>query len=543
MVSIGSFLVRSRRARAQDGAGKTRRGRLGGWVAAVAAVGSLFCLTGCPWDPSPKPKTPAFPPEISPGSGSYTSVQSVTISDSTPGATIYFTQDGSTPTTASSVYIGPISVTKTETISAIATVNGYSASPVVSATYTLTLTAATPTFSPAAGSYSSPQSVTISDSSQGAKIYYTTDGTTPTTSSSVYSGPIAVNSSETLHAIASGGGNSTSDVASATYTIAGGKPIVTLLPPAADASTLSGYAYNVDPADKIVIYVLTNVWYVQPYVDAPFTDIESDGSWQSYTHPWDSIVVLLVDPANYTPQATEITNPALDPGVIAWTSYPSGPASVSFGGYTWGIKTTGNQPTDQFDPGPNFWSNDPTVVHVASDGLHLKINLIDGEWQCAEVYLPNSLGYGTYTVQIASPLDQLDQNTVAAPLFIYASTTQELDNEYSGANGLIPSPDNAQFVVQPYTVAGNIIRFVQPSTTQFTSQIEWRADHVTFTTWNSWTATPASSDVIKTWTYTGSYIPAVGQERVHINLWLLNGSAPVSGTGDEMIIHSFTYQP
>jgi len=69
---------------------------------------------------------------------------------------------------------------------------------------------------------------------------------------------------------------------------------------------------------------------------------------------------------------------------------------------------------------------------------------------------------------------------VAAPLFIYALPTRRLDNEYSGAGGLIPNPDNAQFVVQPYTVPGNIVRYVQPSTAQFTSEMEWRADHVTF---------------------------------------------------------------
>ena len=227
-------------------------------------------------------------------------------------------------------------------------------------------------------------------------------------------------------------------------------PSVTINTPAAGDSQLSGYAYNVDISKiKVVIYVLTNQWYVQPYIDAPFTNIAADGSWSSYTHPWDSIVVLLVDPATYTPAPTEITNPALDPGVIAWTEYPPSNVYLDFGGYTWNIKTTGNTQGDQFDPGPNFWSSDPSVVNVAPDGLHLKINQINGEWKCAEVSLTKSLGYGTYTVQVNSRLDQLDKNTVAAPLFIYAGTNQELDNEYSGPGGLIPSPQNAQFVVQP----------------------------------------------------------------------------------------------
>ena len=323
-----------------------------------------------------------------------------------------------------------------------------------------------------------------------------------------------------------------------------GQPAVTLDTPAPGASQLSGHAYNVDTNTiKVVFFVLTNEWYVQPFVNSPFTNISADGSWTSSTNPWSSIVVLLVNPANYNPAATEITNPALDPNVIAWTVYPPGPISVNFSGRTWGIKTTGNVSGNQFDPGPNFWSTDPSVVNVAADGLHLKITEINGVWQCGEVYLTQSLGYGTYTVQVASHLDQLDQNTVAAPLFIYAAPGQELDNEYSGTGGLVPSPYNAQFVVQPYTVPGNIVYYVQPSTAQFTTQMEWRSDHVTFTAWNGWSSVPTPSDIIYQWTYTGAYIPPPGSERVHINAWLLNGNAPVNGVGDEMVINSFSFNP
>ena len=79
--------------------------------------------------------------------------------------------------------------------------------------------AATPTFSPAAGSYSSPQTVTISDTTSGVTLFYTNDGTTPTTSSAVYTGPITVNSTETIKAIAAGSGYTNSAVATASYTI------------------------------------------------------------------------------------------------------------------------------------------------------------------------------------------------------------------------------------------------------------------------------------------------------------------------------------
>jgi hypothetical protein len=322
------------------------------------------------------------------------------------------------------------------------------------------------------------------------------------------------------------------------------RPTVTLDPPNPGASQLYGNAYNVDPSTtSVVIYALTNEWYVQPLIDMPFTSISADSSWTSSTYPWSSLVILLVNPANYTPAPTEITNPALDPGVLAYTMYPPGPASLSFSGYTWGIKLSGSSPSDAFDPGPNFWSNDPSVVNVAADGLHLKINQINGVWECGEVYLTESLGYGTYTVHVSSRLDQLDQNTVAAPLFIYAGFGQELDNEYSGSGGLIPAPYNAQFVVQPYTVPGNLVEYVQPPTARFSSRMEWAADQVTFTTWNGWSSVPAASDIIYQWTYTGGYIPSPGQERVRMNLWLLNGNAPVNGIGDEMIINSFAFQP
>ena len=78
---------------------------------------------------------------------------------------------------------------------------------------TILAAAATPTFSPAAGSYASAQTVAISDATSGTIIYYTTDGTTPTPSSSVYSSPIPVNATETLNAIAAASGYTNSAVA------------------------------------------------------------------------------------------------------------------------------------------------------------------------------------------------------------------------------------------------------------------------------------------------------------------------------------------
>jgi len=124
-----------------------------------------------------------------------------------------------TVTTASSSTV-PLGDVISESPSAGTGVNpGSAVDIVVSSGPTPPAPAATPVFSPSAGTYSYPQNVNISDSTNGATIYYTTDGTTPTTSSPVYSGAILVSATQTLEAIATASGFSQSALAVASYTI------------------------------------------------------------------------------------------------------------------------------------------------------------------------------------------------------------------------------------------------------------------------------------------------------------------------------------
>ncbi|HLZ07472.1 MAG TPA: chitobiase/beta-hexosaminidase C-terminal domain-containing protein, partial [Chloroflexota bacterium] len=212
-----------------------------GGTGGLTAVQNVLNWTYVVGAGAPTAATPTF----SPAAGSYTSVQTVAISDTTAGAAIYYTTNGTTPTTASTLYSGPISVGATETVKAIAVATGFSASAVGNAAYTITLpAAATPTFSPVAGSYSSAQTVTISDATAGAAIYYTTNGTAPTTASAVYSGPVSVGSTETLNAIAVASGFSNSATGSAAYTI-------TL--PAAATPTFSPVAGSYSSAQTVTI--------------------------------------------------------------------------------------------------------------------------------------------------------------------------------------------------------------------------------------------------------------------------------------------------
>ncbi len=164
-------------------------------------------------------------PVFTPPAGSYNSPQAVTIATATsPSATIYYTTNGSTPTTGSAVFSSsnPITVSSSETVKAIATVNGYAApSAVGSAAYAIVGPAATPTFSPPAGAYSGAQTVTIQSTTVNATIYYTTDGSNPATSATAvkYTAPVTVSKTETLDAVAEAAGFTNSAVGSAAYTI------------------------------------------------------------------------------------------------------------------------------------------------------------------------------------------------------------------------------------------------------------------------------------------------------------------------------------
>jgi N-acetylneuraminic acid mutarotase len=100
----------------------------------------------------------AVTPTFSVAGGTYTSAQTVTISDSTPGAAIYFTTDGTTPTTGSTLFSGPITVSASETVQAIAVAPNYVSSMVASAVYVIP-----PTFTLAAA----PANLTVKSATQG----------------------------------------------------------------------------------------------------------------------------------------------------------------------------------------------------------------------------------------------------------------------------------------------------------------------------------------------------------------------------------------
>jgi hypothetical protein len=168
-------------------------------------------------------------PVLSVPQGTYNSVQTLTITDATPGATILYTIGTGSPSASWISYTGPITVSSTETIWTVAQAAGYSNSPIVSASYTINLPLAdSPTFSLPAGTYSSPQTLTITDGMPGAVMYYTLDGTAPTSSSIQYNRPISISTSETVMAIAVAPGYAISAATVAHYTMSLSQPGFTL---------------------------------------------------------------------------------------------------------------------------------------------------------------------------------------------------------------------------------------------------------------------------------------------------------------------------
>lgn len=162
--------------------------------------------------------TPTFNPAAP---TNFQTTLAVTISDSTPNSSVFYTLDGSTPTPSSTHYTGIITLTQTTTLQAIATASGLSNSAVASGQYTFGLPqAVAPTFNPTSESFYPTLAVSIATTSPGATIYYTTNGTTPTTSSAVYTAPISLSNTTQIQAIAAGAGLYTqSAVSSSTYTL------------------------------------------------------------------------------------------------------------------------------------------------------------------------------------------------------------------------------------------------------------------------------------------------------------------------------------
>jgi len=158
-------------------------------------------------------------PELSPPPGTYASAQDIVITTATEGASIRYTTDGTTPTDAvGTLYTAPVHIAQTLTLKAVAFRTGWTTSAVVSGEYKIGLIVADPKFGVPPGTYATAKNVAITTTTAGAAIRFTTDGSTPTEShGTIYTGPVRVDRSLTLKAVAYRAGYATSAVTTGDY--------------------------------------------------------------------------------------------------------------------------------------------------------------------------------------------------------------------------------------------------------------------------------------------------------------------------------------
>ncbi len=217
-------------------------------------------------------------------------------------------------------------------------------------------------------------------------------------------------------------------------------------------------------------------------------------------------------------------------------AYQTGTADViEFSGITWDIKNGSG-----LGPGPNNWSDSPDSVFVDAQGqLHLNVRQIDGQWHSAEVISQQSFGYGTYTFQVATDVEQYADNVVLG-MFTYLDDFNEVDIELAQFGDSNAAFGN--FVVQPAATSGNVEKFDLNLTDNFsTHRYTWQPDSIQFESWRGHGDAPSPSTLIHEFTYTGNDIPTTSTERLHLNLWQFQGQAPSNGLEHEAIITSATF--
>jgi uncharacterized repeat protein (TIGR01451 family) len=160
-------------------------------------------------------------PTIYPNGGNYAGSATVYMGSTVLGADIHYTLDGSTPTESSLPFINPFELTQDTTVKARVFLAGYTPSEITEAIFDITQQASTPSVSPPSGTTATTLlQVTLSTSTPGATIRYTTNGAEPTSYSTAYTAPFDLGIGQhTVKAKAFLAGADPSDTAEASYTV------------------------------------------------------------------------------------------------------------------------------------------------------------------------------------------------------------------------------------------------------------------------------------------------------------------------------------
>ena len=215
---------------------------------------------------------------------------------------------------------------------------------------------------------------------------------------------------------------------------------------------------------------------------------------------------------------------------------------INFAGGLWLVKDS-PFPTPA-SPGPNFWDNSADSVFVDAQGkLHMKIRQIGGVWHSSQVSLLEPLAFGDYRFQVEGNPDLLDPN-VNLGLFMFTNNTEEIDIELSRW-GNPADPNAGQFAVQPYFVSpDNLDRFSLAGVGNLsTYRFNWQPDSIFFEAYKGGGVAPqTNNDILHQYLYTGQNVPPLAPfAQIYINLYLVNGNAPINGQETEIVISDFAF--
>jgi hypothetical protein len=315
------------------------------------------------------------------------------------------------------------------------------------------------------------------------------------------------------------------------------------LPPSGDGSPdklppIAGRVSGAQPGQSIVLYARSGIWWVQPTGDQPFTQIRTDSTWKNLTHPGSAYAALLVT-SEYRPPLTLQRLPQPDRNVLA-VGLAEGPMltrptskTLRFSGYEWEMRQVASDRggTRNLYDASNAWTDDRGF-------LHLRIRKKENEWTTAEVILKRSLGYGSYRF-VVRDISHLEPAAVFS-IFTWDDTgpPREMDIEISRWGE--PSTKNAQYVVQPYYVPANAVRFMAPLGT-LTHLMRWDPGRVYFRT-VSGSEDRGAVRVVDEHSFT-SGVPSPGTESIHINLYRFDNKANPLRDECEVIVEKFEYLP
>ncbi|MDO8586331.1 MAG: glycoside hydrolase family 16 protein [Armatimonadota bacterium] len=336
---------------------------------------------------------------------------------------------------------------------------------------------------------------------------------------------------------------------------------ITQTPGFGSCGLVQGTTSGVAPADYYVamlIYVPGSGFWSKPYCEPRYILINPDGSWsasmcsggidnmatmvEAYLFPKTSY------PAGY-PQcvlgAGCVPESLVSASVASDRVLRSGQRKFRWSGYDWLVKTSG---VGLVGPGSNYFSDSTDNAWVDANGrLHLKIANRSGVWYCAEVSTDARIGYGTYRFYCDSRVDNMDPNVVLG-LFTWSDFScsyahREIDIEFSKWSDPANS-NNAQFLIQPYDVSGNMHRFVMTSAATSTHSFTWRPNDCAFVSVEGHCAVPNQCTAVDSWTFPRPQdVPPSSDERLHLNLWLNNGLAPANGQEAEVVLSGFEFEP